>query len=471
MKLWQKICIYSLIFFMIVFCCSGILMIENNRKTAFNRAVQQAGDQQTSISLGIMQYVTMGRVRESRISGKNDKEYIQEYLNGRINSWGIYLEISDESEILYSNLEFELPEALFKENPPTTATYEVFSREDRKYLMLFSRIPLRDRELFNAYITDISKIYTDRDQQYSFFIKLALAVTVIMTIGMYLIVGRLTKSLHILTQSVRRMGEGNYQERVSVQSKDEVGKLADCYNQMAEAIQEKIQELENKTSEQQRFIDNFTHELRTPLTAVVGYGDLLRSSSFEEEFAQELGDRIFREGKRIEKLSELMMDMIFLERHSFNLLPCEMADIITEAIQVYEPAAKKAGITLNYVLPDRPAIIPAEKELLLNLLGNLLDNAGKASGTGDSIWVRACCEGDQVIMEVEDQGKGIPKEDREKVFERFYMADKVRAGKNRGVGIGLSICADIVKIHHAQIKLFSEEGHGTLIKISFPCYK
>ena len=478
MKLWQKICICSLLFFILVFCCSGILMIENNRKTAFDRILQQSADQQTGISSGIMQYIILSQVKESRIEGTYDKEYITEYLSNRINSWGIYLEIRDAEEVLYSNLAYEIPTMKPSEYAGTTASYKVFSRENREYLMLISRIPLKNRYLVSTYIIDISKIYTDTAQQYSFFIKLLLVVSAVLAAGMYLLIGSLTKSLHILTESVKKMGNGNYRERVQIKTRDDVGKLADCYNEMAGAIEEKIRELENKTSElenktseQQRFIDNFTHELRTPLTAVVGYADLLRSASFEEAFTQEMGERIFREGKRIEKLSVLMMDLIFLERHSFDLLPCDIREIIREAVQIFEPAAEQARIALNCTLSEQSAVIPAEKDLLLNLLGNLLDNAGKASQPGDQIWVRGYCGGDTVILEVADQGKGIPREDRKKVFERFYMGDKARNGKNSGVGIGLSICADIVKIHNAQIELISEEGQGTTIKIIFPCYK
>ncbi len=468
MKMWQKICTCSLLFFLAVLCCSGIIMIENNRKTAFNRTLQQAGDQQTGITAGIMQYVALCQIRESRFGAAYDKEYITEYLDGRINSWGIYLEIMDGEEVIYSNLEFDIEVTQYT---GTMAMYEILSNEGRRYLVLTSGIPLDDRNLICTYIMDISKIYTDREEQYAFFIKLILVVSVVLIIGMYLIIGHLTKSLHILTKSVKEMGKGNYQGRVHIRTKDEVEELAECYNEMAGAIEEKIQQLENKNREQQRFFDNFTHELRTPLTAVVGYADLLRTASFEEAFTKELCGRIFKQGKRIEKLSELMMDLIFLERHSFDLQPYYLGEIITEATQIFEPAAERAEIRLNCSLPEGAAVIPAERELLLNLLGNLLDNARKASKPGDNIWVRGYCQGDMVVLEVEDRGKGISKEDREKVFERFYMADKVRNGKNSGVGIGLSICADIVKIHNAQIMLTSEEGQGTIIKILFPCYK
>lgn len=108
---------------------------------------------------------------------------------------------------------------------------------------------------------------------------------------------------------------------------------------------------------------------------------------------------------------------------------------------------------------------------MLTLLANLLDNARKASVEGGNLWLRSRKETGQVIVEIEDEGKGIPKEDRTRVFESFYMADKVRNSKNNGVGLGLSICADIVKIHNARIELDSKLKKGTLVKIIFPCYK
>lgn len=157
---------------------------------------------------------------------------------------------------------------------------------------------------------DISGIYADRAQQYAFFLRLAAVTLLLLAAGLFLLTGRLTKTLRLLTASVRKIGEGNYRERIQIKAKDEAGELADSYNKMADAIESTVEELKRKNQEQQRFTDNFTHELRTPLTAVVGYADLLRSTSGDEEYVQELGECIFREGKRIERLSEVMMDLI-----------------------------------------------------------------------------------------------------------------------------------------------------------------
>lgn len=186
---------------------------------------------------------------------------------------------------------------------------------------------------------------------------------------------------------------------------------------------------------------------------------------------QRLGERIFKEGNRIEKLSRSMMDLIFLERHSFELVPCRIGFLLQEAAESFEPAAAGAGLRLCCIPPDSSVMISGDRQLLLNLIGNLLDNAKKASDEGKTIWLRGRREKDQVIVEVEDQGNGVPAKDRDRIFESFYMADKVRNNKNTGIGLGLAICADIAAIHNARIKLDSEEGKGTLVQIIFPGYK
>lgn len=469
MRLWQKISVCSLSFFLVVFLASGILMIENNKKTAFDRILQQAVAEQTGISSGILRYVMMSRVKESRTDGFADKEYITDYLDSRINSRGIYMEIREGGDVLYSNLNFELP-ATDGDSGGVTE-YRLQDIEGKKYLVLTSGIMLWDKIFTNIHLTDISGIYEDRVNQYSFFIKLCAMVSAILAAGMYFLIGHLTKSLRMLTESVRKIGEGDYRERVEIHTKDEIGILAESYNVMAEAIEGTIRELENKTKQQQSFIDNFTHELRTPLTAVVGYADLLRSTHCTENEVQELGGRILKEGKRIEKLSRCMMDLIFLAHHSFELEPCDIGEIMKETVLRFETAAEKADVRLYCTLPSSPAEVAGERELLLTLLANLLDNAKKASVPGGNLWLRGRKEFGQVIVEIEDEGKGIPKEDQSRVFESFYMVDKVRNRKNNGVGLGLSICADIVKIHNARIELDSKLDKGTLVKIMFPCYK
>ena len=156
---------------------------------------------------------------------------------------------------------------------------------------------------------------------------------------------------------------------------DEISELAARYNEMAQAVEDKVSALEKTTEEQRRFIDNFSHELRTPLTAVVGYADLLRSADLDPDTSQELGERIFKQGKRIEKLSELMLQLVFLEHHSFELIPCDLREVVMEAETILHPSVQKAQMKLIVQVPGEPVMVRAERELLLTLLGNQIRRA------------------------------------------------------------------------------------------------
>lgn len=140
MRLWQKISVCSLSFFLVVFLISGILIIENNKKTAFDRILQQAVAEQTGISSGILRYVMMSRVKEAREDGFADKKYITDYLDSRINSRGIYLEIREGRDVLYSNLNFELPAP--GDDSGGVTEYRLQNIEDKQYLVLTSGIRL-----------------------------------------------------------------------------------------------------------------------------------------------------------------------------------------------------------------------------------------------------------------------------------------------------------------------------------------
>lgn len=136
------------------------------KKTAFDRILQQAAAEQTGISSGILRYVMMSRVKEAREDGFADKKYITNYLDSRINSRGIYLEIREGGDVLYSNLNFELPAP--GDDSGGVTEYRLQDIEGKQYLVLTSGIMLPDKIFINTHLTDISGIYVDRANQYSF---------------------------------------------------------------------------------------------------------------------------------------------------------------------------------------------------------------------------------------------------------------------------------------------------------------
>ena len=349
-----------------------------------------------------------------------------------------------------------------------TPQYKKLQYGEKYFLRLSSLFTLPYQTYEATCFMDITDFVQNRGRQYRYFFGLFFVTAAVLAVGMYGISRHLTKSVRLLTESIRKIGSGNYTELVEVRGNDEISELAARYNEMAQAVEDKVSALEKTTEEQRRFIDNFSHELRTPLTAVVGYADLLRSADLDPDTSQELGERIFKQGKRIEKLSELMLQLVFLEHHSFELIPCDLREVVMEAETILHPSVQKAQMKLIVQVPGEPVMVRAERELLLTLLGNLTDNARKASNVGDTIRISIRREAGEAIVEIEDEGEGIPEGEQDKVFETFYMVDKVRSRRNDGVGLGLSICSDIVKIHHARLELVSRVKVGTKFTIIFP---
>lgn len=474
MKLWQKFCLWPLLFSVFIFLGTGILLIEKNAKEVFQINLTQLTEEQKSISDGLNWYVYVSSIRDSKRGLGKFNQYIKEYMENRSGIQGVCCQITEYAQDgvlpVYSNLDSELP-LMSMQDVTYAPQYTVLEYGGKNYLRLTGKFSFQNHVYRNTVFMDITAFVQERSRQYRYFFNLFLLSVIILSAGMYTISGYLTKPLRLLTDSIRKMGSGNFTAHVAVRGKDEISELALRYNEMARIIEEKIADLEKTAEEQRRFIDNFSHELRTPLTAVIGYADLLRSSEDDGAACKELGERIFKQGKRIEKLSEMMLQLVFLERHSFTMVPCDLREVLAEAEIVLTPSILQAQMKLALEIPEEPVEIMGEKDLLLNLIGNLTDNARKASAAGDTIRISARQEQGCAVMEIRDQGKGIPEEEQSRVFETFYMVDKVRSRKNNGVGLGLSICADIVRLHHGEIELTSKEGEGTRIKIIFPCYK
>lgn len=257
---------------------------------------------------------------------------------------------------------------------------------------------------------------------------------------------------------------GNFSERVEIVSDDEIGLLSGNFNNMATVVDDKINQLEKISADKQRSIDNLAHELRTPLTSIIGYADFLRTTKYDEETFIDSLSYIYEEGKRLEKLAFKLMDLIFVRKE--DLHEENLKELLIEIRNSFIPKLEEKNINLEISTENLNFLM--DKDFIKILITNLVDNAIKASKIGDKIYISAYKNSEsRIILEVKDMGVGIPKEDIPKVFEPFFMVDKSRSRANSGVGLGLSLCAEIAKIHDADIQIESELGEGTTIKLLF----
>ena len=218
------------------------------------------------------------------------------------------------------------------------------------------------------------------------------------------------------------------------------------------------------------FISVVSHELRTPLTSIHGALGMLASGLLNAE--PETGKRLLEIAvDSTERLVRLINDILDIERIESGEIQIvkqasNAADLMTNSINAMQAMAKKAGVTLS--VSTISAQLWVEPDRIIQTLTNLLSNAIKFSLQGASVWLTAESQGNQILFQVKDQGRGIPADKLETIFERFQQADVSDSRNNEGTGLGLAICRSIVQQHGGQIWVKSTLGEGSTFYFTLP---
>lgn len=274
----------------------------------------------------------------------------------------------------------------------------------------------------------------------------------------------LTRPLQKLSQVSKQIADGDYSVRVPVHTEDEIGELSVSFNYMTEQLIEKLMKLDQLLKNQEEFMGSFAHEMKTPLTSIIGYADLMRMEALSKEEQKEACGYIYSEGKRLQNLSLKLMKLLVLKNQQFQMKKQDLEPMIQEAVTSMQYRLKEQDILVNLNL--KKAICKIEPDLLKSLILNLIDNALKSMNSGGILTVedRATQEGAKIY--ISDTGCGMPKDEISKITEAFYRIDKSRSRKQGGVGLGLAICKEIVRIHQGEMRFISQQGKGTTVIIT-----
>jgi PAS domain S-box-containing protein len=241
-----------------------------------------------------------------------------------------------------------------------------------------------------------------------------------------------------------------------------------AFTRELEAQNERLLELDKLKDE---FVALVSHELRTPLTSIRGYLELVldgEAGSVTDEQRQFLGI-VERNANR---LLDLVSDLLFLAQIEAGKLSLEvgsvdLAAVAAESVETARPLAEEKAITLTLATSPVP-VFTGDRARLAQLLDNLVSNAVKFTPEGGRVDVRASSSRDKAILEVRDTGMGIPAEEQEHVFERFFRTTRATEQAIQGTGLGLAICKAIVHAHGGQITLASSDGEGATFRVAIP---
>lgn len=331
------------------------------------------------------------------------------------------------------------------------------------YLQIAGRFEFSDRTMYLESMYDLSPVFAGRQYQQAIYRRLFITVVALGAALSWLLSFWMTLPLRRLSKVTRAIASGDLSCRAELSGKDEIGILAVDFNNMAERLEQNINEIKDTMRRQEEFMGGLAHELKTPMTSIIGYADLLRGHTLTESNRRDAANYIFMEGRRLEVLSLKLLDLIVLKRTDFTLLPVCIANIVEDAAKLLKPVLGKRDVQLSYDCDDGACML--EPDLFMSLLLNLIDNARKALDTGGDILIKSRTTGDLCEISITDNGRGIPEDELNKIKDAFYRVDKSRSRAQGGVGLGLRLCDEIAALHGGEISFESELGKGTTVTV------
>jgi len=309
------------------------------------------------------------------------------------------------------------------------------------------------------FITSLREINQDINSTAILFVGFGVVVILISAFVSVLLAETIVDPLKSVTEAAEKMAKGDFKTRSIKKYDDEIGKLSDTLNYMAEEIIKK-DELKND------FISSVSHELRTPLTSIKGWAITLKHSYDDEEILTDGLDIIEKESDRLSNMVEELLDFSKFVSGKTTLVKenININNIVDHIRKQLTPRAIRDNIDFKVFVEDDMPITYSDGNRLKQVFINILDNAFKFTPTGGSITLTANYEDNNFIFNIKDTGYGIAEEDLPKIKEKFY---KGKTGESQS-GIGLSICDEIIRLMNGTFEIISERNIGTEIIISIP---
>ena len=228
-----------------------------------------------------------------------------------------------------------------------------------------------------------------------------------------------------------------------------------------------VTEKEEREELRKEFSANVSHELKTPLTTISGYAELMKDGLVKQEDVGRFSEKIYTEARRLISMIEGIIKLSRLDENQI-IQEKEEVDLYQLALEIKNSLSMKAAEEgIDSQVLGSPCKVSGVRQILYEMLYNLMENAVKYNDRGGHVFVTAAVMEGRAAVIVEDDGIGIPPEDADRIFERFYRGDKSHSSEREGTGLGLSSVKHGAKYHGAKIEVESEVGRGTKIAVIF----
>ena len=452
MKLWQKVSlICSAVLTPIVLLMGGLLLREAEQ-SILELTYQQSSDKQRNLSASFSEMSNY--YLEETDSAPVEYSLVKYCFSRFADSTCVLMK---GSETLYSNVAVDMSRYAIEGYDAEQFEEEIGGRH---ILITGSNVNVRN-ECYAVYVVeDITGVYESIIRMVWRFALIGGVGILLGFVLIGLLVRRSMQPLAVLKTAAGRIAAGGYGERATVLSKDEVGALANDFNRMAEAVENHIGDLTETAERQRLFIGGVTHEFKTPLTTVILNADTLQNACMDEEERQTALSYIERQCKWLERITQKLLKLITLKQ-DIELKPSSVPQLFERVEESMAETLRQRDTRL--ISECKLNTLSMDADLMQSVLINLVDNASKASAPGQAVTMRAYDD----VIEVSDNGIGIPESELARITEPFYVVDKSRSKKLGGSGLGLALVKEIISAHGAELMIESSVGIGTTIRVQF----
>ncbi|MGW0362358.1 MtrAB system histidine kinase MtrB [Streptomyces sp. NPDC002990] len=297
-----------------------------------------------------------------------------------------------------------------------------------------------------------------------------LFVVVLLGAIAWLVVRQVVTPVRMAAGIAERLSAGRLQERMKVTGEDDIARLGEAFNKMAQNLQHKIQQLEELSRMQRRFVSDVSHELRTPLTTVRMAADVIHDARVDFDPVTARSAELL--AGQLDRFESLLSDLLEISRFdagaaALEAEPIDLREVVRRVIDGAEPLAEHKGTRIRVLGDTQPVIAEADSRRVERVLRNLVVNAVE-HGEGRDVVVRLASAGGAVAVAVRDYGVGLKPGEATRVFNRFWRADPARARTTGGTGLGLSIAVEDARLHGGWLQAWGEPGGGSQFRLTLP---
>ena len=297
-----------------------------------------------------------------------------------------------------------------------------------------------------------------------------LFVVVLLGAIAWLVVRQVVTPVRMAAGIAERLSAGRLQERMKVTGEDDIARLGEAFNKMAQNLQSKIQQLEDLSRMQRRFVSDVSHELRTPLTTVRMAADVIHDA--REDFDPMTARSAELLADQLDRFETLLADLLEISRFdagaaALEAEPIDLREVVRRVVGGAEPLAERKGTTIRVLGDQQPVVAEADARRVERVLRNLVVNAVE-HGEGRDVLVKLAAAGGAVAVAVRDYGVGLKPGEATRVFSRFWRADPARARTTGGTGLGLSIALEDARLHGGWLQAWGEPGGGSQFRLTLP---